>query len=239
MGKKTNKPIGLPRLRLWTKETLQAEDYAFAVSEDRKEWKSPSHTWHRRIVLECLAWEIEREFSGCEKQPFVTACRGSIEEIERHRKPSPSSLPALNEFTDLGKAIDAVKQQPGFPFSTFHVLEIEHGDDTGVTVQRFQNWLIVRFGIQGRAPGRKDKHRALLRALAVRRLRKAGYTRRNAAVVALRMNERLLGRDQWKDLPKKAEAAISERHQQMREWTNLGFTKKELLSYLPGYFRVE
>lgn len=61
-------------------------------------------------------------------------------------------------------------------------------------------------------PGRKDHNRALLRAIAARRLKLAGYTRRETAERFFTMSEAILGRDQWKDFPKMAEAAIGEQH---------------------------
>lgn len=213
--------------RNWNSKSLQLEDYAFAVSTKRGQWESPSHTWHRRLVLDCLAWEIEREFVGCKKQPFVIARNNWIEEIQQYHKPKPRDWQPLNEVLELEQAIEAIKQQPQFPLSTFHVFEIEHQEGVEITVQRFRNWLVKKNTARGKqkgrrffcangassfswqpSSGRRDVPRALLRAIAVRRLKLAGYTRRNAAEKALQMNDPLLGRDQWKDLPKKADAQI-------------------------------
>jgi hypothetical protein len=238
------------KLRDWGAKSMQLEDYAFAVSTKRGQWESPSHIWHRRLVDECLAWEIEREFSACRKPPFIKANKKRIAELEQYCNPTPRSLPPLNEVMDLAKAIELIQQQPNFPVSTFHVFEIEHYEDAENTIQRFRNWLIgksmvgVRYKIVSRdialdktkmaldkprvrkfvtangatvsieqgQPGRKDYNRALLRAIAVRRLKQAGYTRRETAERFFTMNEAILGRDQWKDFPKIAGAAISEQH---------------------------
>ena len=75
----------------------------------------------------------------------------------------------------------------------------------------------VAFSVQT-PPGRKDVLRALLRAIAVRRLKRAGYTRREAAEKALQMNSDLLGSDQWKDLPKTADEAIAKHDRSKRFW---------------------
>jgi hypothetical protein len=213
--------------RNWNSKSLQFEDYAFAVSTNRGRWESPSHTWHRRLVLDCLAWEIEREFVRCKKQPFVIARKNWIEEIQQYHKPKPRDWQPLNEVLELEQAIEVIKQQPQFPLSTFHVFEIEHQEGVEITVQRFRNWLVKKSTVRGKqkgrrficangagafswqaSSGRRDVPRALLRALAVRRLKLAAYTRQNAAEQALQMNDPLLGRDQWKDLPKKADAEI-------------------------------
>jgi hypothetical protein len=130
--------------RRWKAGTLTPEDYAFAVSIKRIPWTSPSHTWDRHIVNECLNWELEREFSDCDKPPFVVAHRERIKKAEAFVKPSPAAWPEINEMLNLGEAVRAIQMQPAFPGSTFHVIEIEHGETLDVTVQRFRNWLTAK-----------------------------------------------------------------------------------------------
>ena len=141
--------------RNWNSKSLQFEDYAFAVSTNRGRWESPSHTWHRRLVLDCLAWEIEREFVRCKKQPFVIARKNWIEEIQQYHKPKPRDRQPLNEVLELEQAIEVIKQQPQFPLSTFHVFEIEHQEGVEITVQRFRNWLVKKSTVRGKQKGRR------------------------------------------------------------------------------------
>ena len=228
------------KLRDWGRRSIYRGDYAFAVSTKRGQWESPSHIWPRRVVNECLAWEIEREFLDCKKPPFIEAKQKLIAELKQYGNPTQRTLPPLNEVMDLAEAIQSIKQQSKFPGSTFHVFEIEHHEDAKKTIQRFVKWLIGKsmaserhkvlngkiklektkvrkiVAINGATvsiplgqPGRKDHNGALLRAIAVRRLKQAGHTRRETAEKFFAINEAILGRDQWRDLPRMAEVAIS------------------------------
>jgi ribosomal protein L13E len=222
---------------------LKSGDYAFAISTKRCRWQSPSHDWPRSVVNQCLAWEIMREFSQCRKAPFPTPPTAQSD-----AKPN---IPQLVEVMSLDEAIAAVHAQADFPFTMSHVLRIEHAEDVDVTVERFRRWLVARRNQQpmtfpngaalcmkkGRA-GRQDRNRAILRGLALKRLKDAGFTRRQAAE-KLGMDDSALGRDDWKDLPKRAEAEITTRVTSIREGLKMGYTLRELETPLPQSFRVD
>jgi len=102
-------------------------------------WNSPTHTWPHELVIECLSWELEREIAGCKSRPFMTERSERIAELLK-----PAELKPLREITDAAEAHKAIDGQPGWPFSRYHVLEIDLFEPADVAVKRFRNWFAAR-----------------------------------------------------------------------------------------------
>lgn len=227
------------KLRKWSSKVLEPGDYAFAISTKRGIWQSPSHEWHRCVVNQCLAWELAREFSHCREKPYQPPAAA--------KTVAKPNIPPVTEIMSLDEAIAAIKDQPDFPATTSHVFRIEHTEDVDVTVERFRKWLVARrkprqmgfpnlasFNLWKNKAGRKDRNRAILRGLALKRLKDACFTRRQAAE-KLGLNDSALGRDDWKDLPKRADTAITAYVASLREGLRMGCTMEELQSPLPQF----
>jgi hypothetical protein len=198
------------QLRKWTRKRLTEADFSFAISSKRDEWDSLTHhLWKservaaKKVVADMLDWEIWREFEGNTSPPFL-----SVKEHEERISSvlDLTTLPKDSQLEPLKNVSlpDAAKRNNGLSSGVdegvrVHAFEIERDEPTEVTVKRFRNWLVqhkrtllaqyARPGsghtwiaaVKGRFANRgRLSFDAALRALAVRRLKMAGFSREEA-----------------------------------------------------------
>lgn len=142
------------------------------------------------MVSRFVSWELWREFSDNTEPPFLSV-PGNQELVDRvlnSKSPSPSTLSPLDE-AELQEAQDQSRHAPPFDDGTVvKAFRISRDADTEATVAQFRNWLIqFKRGPDRRKlasafkpqPGRKNLD-AHLKAIAVRRLKLAEYSRQEA-----------------------------------------------------------
>jgi hypothetical protein len=244
--KQNSQSSTMPTLRQWTKERLTEQDFSFAVSAKKGTWDSLSHRlWQskrdeaKKVVAAMIDWETWREFEGNDL-PSFSAVKENKERISFVL--DPTTLPNDSQIEPLKKVSlpDAVRRNGEFLSGVdkgirVHAFEIERDELTEVTVNRFRNWL-VRYKRalweQYAKPGSRHtgiaavkgyfanrgrlSYDATLRALAVRRLKMAGYTREESES-RLGLGNKALMRptNHWDKMPKRACEYIQERGGQL------------------------
>lgn len=184
------------------------------------------------IAEELFIWEIWREVFVAPPFLSVQANQQRIQNAFSQHKDKPADLPPLEEIP-VEKAARYVKARrqfankrghPGrlvYQGMSIHAFLLYRDEPTESVVQRFRNWL-VRFRTQSdprewmglvrkvdiRFREGRQSFDVFLRALAVRRLKEAAYSRAEAEQ---RLNLKRYSLDgQWNKLPKIAERLTSE-----------------------------
>jgi hypothetical protein len=242
--KKTDRQL---QRRQWTKKQLTEADFNFAVSSSNATWNSLSHRlWQceqvaaKKVIAEMLDWELFRELDDprcveCKREPYL-AVQSHQQKVDEVLKPAPRPPPveALSEVPLSEVQSREAALQQNYHGRQIHAFEIDLFEESEITVKRFHKWLARKWDRDYRkTPWRRRmtwelkqqfarrgrlRYGEYLRALAVHRLKKAGYTRQEAEkklglkIYALnpllQMNVKTHGTNYWNKLPKLAEREI-------------------------------
>jgi hypothetical protein len=229
MKSRREQPHKQVQLRQWTKKEITEHDFSFAVSSSKDVWNSLSHRlWQckrpaaKKVVADMLHWEILREFKDNTCQAFL-ATKEHQERIKNvldaTTRPKPSEIEPLQEIN----LADAIKRHNELTQGvrsriSVHAFEIDRDERTEITEQQFHNWLV-------RYKQTPDHRRVLkqaldrlgrqsldagLRAIAVRRLKMAGYSREESeSRLVLKRYALASPTDYWTKLPLLAEQKVS------------------------------
>lgn len=192
-------------LKKWTRKNLTEFDFKFAKSDDGKDWNClASRLWKskgregKQLVVGMLDHELFRELRlkgcpACKRKPFL-ALKRNQKRIEQIFAGNTSKSPATEPLVQVSLC-DAAKREEELRNYDKGVsvcaLEIGRDEDSDVTLKRFEKWLVnfkkspdsrrwvqpMKQGLAHRGALRFD---AALRALAVRRLKEAGFKREEA-----------------------------------------------------------
>lgn len=238
------------KLRPWTRGKLCRDDYAFAISDDLKQWEclasklwSSSDTEAQRIVRDMLTWELFRELDSsklpeCRRGAYMSVpehnvrIEAAVEKLSRAGNKSNlaadiplSVLPLVEIPLCEAEKFEQIRRDIDQGIS-IHALEISRDERTDDTVRRFRKWLTDfkktpdsrRFVAEMKKDAARQgglKLDATLRALSVRRLKLAGFSREEAeSRLCLRryfLNPSLRGgeaENRWQELPARADSAI-------------------------------
>jgi hypothetical protein len=204
-------------------------------------WQSKRNA-AKKVVAAMLDWETRREFKGDNSLPYLSVQKNQ-ERISSVL--GAATLPKDSEIGPLKEIplADAFRRNGEFSGGVdegirVHALEIERDEPTDVTVKRFRNWLVQHkralwaqyakpgsrhtwiAAVKGRFANRgRLSFDATLRALAVRRLKMAGYSREEVERKLQLKRYALSCPDSWSDsrLPALAERTIHEYQEMIRK----------------------